>query len=273
MAEARRDPVSLRWRARTGRVLWALLLLAGAGSAFDAQAIVDEIQVYTDDLDARGESGLELHVNTTPRGRETPDYDGDLPPSHGTRITPEFSWGLGNDVDWGLYLPTAADGHGNFYLGGAKLRVKWLPVHGRQGEGGWYFGVNNELSDLDKKFSESQWNDEVRVIGGYRGRGWLIGVNPIFEWALSPGFRGSPDVTLAWKAAHDVVPGFALGAEYYDDIGTLANRLPRDQQSRTLYAVVDIERKSWSLNFGIGHGLTPATDDWTVKAIFGFSFD
>lgn len=273
MAEVRRGPANSSGRIRTARILSVFLLLAGIGCVFDARAIVDEIQVYTDDLDARGESGLELHLNTTPSGRTTPDYDGDLPPKPGARITPEFSWGLGHDMDWGLYLPTATDGDGNLYLGGAKVRVKWLPVHGREGEGGWYFGINNELSDLTKKFSESQWSDEVRFIGGYRGRGWLVGVNPIFDWALSPGFRGSPDVTLAWKAAHDVVPGFALGVEYYDDIGTLANRLPRDQQTRTLYAVMDIERKSWALNFGIGRGLTPATDDWTVKAIFGFSFD
>lgn len=268
MAEIRRDPSS----ARAGWIL-SVLLLAGAGCPFDARAITDEIQVYTDDLDARGESGLELHVNTTPRGRKTPDYDGDLPPNHGTRVTPEFSWGLGNGFDWGLYLPAAADSHGDFHAGGGKLRVKWLPVRGREGEGGWYFGMNNELSNLNKVFSDSRWNDEVRIIGGYRGRDWLVGVNPILEWALSPGFRGSPDVTLAWKVVHDVAPGLALGAEYYDDVGTLSHRLPHDQQNRTLYAVAEIERKSWSLNFGIGHGLTPATDNWTAKAIIGLSWD
>jgi hypothetical protein len=72
---------------------------------------------------------------------------------------------------------------------------------------------------------------------------------------------------------HDVGQGFALGAEYYNDIGTLSNRLPRDQQGSTLYAVMEIERKSWSLNFGVGRGLTAATDDWTAKAILGLSFD
>jgi len=82
-----------------------------------------------------------------------------------------------------------------------------------------------------------------------------------------------PDVTLAWKAMHDVGQGFALGVEYYNDIGTLANRLPRGQQDRTLYAVMEIERKTWSLNFGVGHGVTPATDNWTAKAIVGISFD
>jgi hypothetical protein len=228
--------------------------------------------VYTDDLDYPGASGLELHLNTTPSGRTTPNYSGDVPPAHGWRITPEFSWGLGHDFDWGLYLPTATESDGTFHWGGAKLRVKWLPVHGAEAQGGWYFGINNELSSLTKAFSESRWNDEVRFIGGYRGERWLIGVNPILEWGLSPGFRGSPDVTLAFKAVHDVVPGIALGAEYYADIGTLASRLPYDEQNRTLYAIMELERKSWSLNFGVGRGLTTATDKWTVKAIVGFSF-
>ena len=258
---------------RAGSLASALMLGAGLCWGPDALAILDEIQVYTDDLDYRGESGLELHVNTTPSGRRTPDYPGDVPPHHGVRITPEFSWGLGNDLDWGLYLPTATDAQWHYHWGGVKLRTKWLPLHGVEGKGGWYFGINNELSNLTKAFSDSRWNDEVRVIGGYRGPDWLIGVNPILEWGLSPGFRGSPDVILAWKAVHDVARGVALGAEYYGDIGTLANRLPRDQQNRTLYAVMEIERKSWSLNFGVGHGLTPATDNWTVKAIVGISFN
>src|SRR5213082_3872852 len=150
--------------------------MLGAGLCWgpDALAILDEIQVYTDDLDYRGESGLELHVNTTPSGRRTPDYPGDVPPHHGVRITPEFSWGLGNDFDWGLYLPTATDAQWHYHFGGVKLRTKWLPLHGVERKGGWYFGINNELSNLTKAFSDSRWNDEVRVIGGYRGPDWLI---------------------------------------------------------------------------------------------------
>jgi len=259
---------------RTARALIIAVAAAaaalGSGSGF---AVVDEIQVYTDDLDKPGESGLELHVNTTPRGRRTPDYPGELPPYRGWRLTPEFSRGLGHDLDWGLYFPSATDEHGKWYLGGAKLRVKWLPVRPTEGESGWYLGINNELSRLTKKFSDSPMSDEVRFIGGYRGRDWLIGMNPILDWALSQGYRGSPEVMLAGKAVHDVSRGIAVGVEYYNGIGTLANRLPRNEQERTLYLVAEIERKSWSLNFGVGHGLTPATDDWTVKAIFGFSFD
>jgi hypothetical protein len=238
-----------------------------------ALAIQDEIQVYTDDLDLKGESGVEIHVNTTPSGRSTPGYPGDVPPYHGIRFTPEFAWGLGHGFDWGLYLPSTTDADWNYYFGGAKLRVKWMPVRAEEGGTGWYFGINNEISNLNKAFSDSRWNDEVRVMGGYRGAGWLVGLNPIFEWGLSPGFRGSPDFTLAFKAVHDVLPGFALGVEYYQDMGPLSNPLAHDEQARTLYAVADIERKGWSLNFGIGRGLTPATDDWTVKAIVGVSFN
>ena len=36
-----------------------------------ASAQQDEIQVYADDINKRGEFGLEWHLNTTPRGRTT----------------------------------------------------------------------------------------------------------------------------------------------------------------------------------------------------------
>jgi hypothetical protein len=255
------------------RRLLPLLALAALAPAPEAAAIVDEIQVYTDDLDARGERGLELHVNTTPRGRKTPDYEGDLPPYQGVRITPEFSWGLGNNLESGLYIPTTTDGDGNFYLGGLKVRLKWLPVHGDKEEGGWYLGGNIELDRLTKKFSDSPWSTELRVMLGYRAKDWLIGMNPILDWGLSKGHRGSPETIIAWKAVHRVAGGLFLGGEYYQGIGTLDNRLPADEQERTLYLVAEYESKSWSINFGVGHGLTPASDNVTVKAIFGFSFD
>lgn len=251
------------------RLLAALLWLASA----DALAIVDEIQVYTDEVDARGEHGLELHLNTTPRGRKTPDYEGDLPPYRSTRITPEFSWGLGNDMDWGLYFPSAIDKDGNWYLAGIKPRFKWMPVHGSEEEGGWYAGANIELSRLTKKFSESPLSTELRLIAGYRARDWLIGVNPILDWNLSKGYRGSPEVELAWKAVHRVAGPLTMGLEYYNGLGTLRDRLPGPEQERTLYLVAEYEAKSWSLNFGIGHGLNQATDNVTVKAIVGISFD
>lgn len=247
-------------------VLGAAALLA----SLPVRAIQDEIQVYTDDIDAPGEYGLETHINTTPRGRRTPAYPGDVPPYHSLRLTPEFSRGLTRDLEAGFYLPTVMDSDGKYYTSAWKLRLKWLPLH--DDNGGWYFGTNHELGWLNRQYSESRREYELRVIGGYRTDKWLLGANAILGWALTPGYTGSPDTTLAFKAVHEVVPGFSLGAEYYRDIGTLAQRLPREEQDRTLYLIAEAERGRWNINFGVGHGLTPATDNWTIKTIIGYSF-
>ena len=58
----------------------------------------------------------------------------------------------------------------------------------------------------------------------------------------------------------------ALGAEYYMDLGRVSDLAPRNEQSRILYLTADTDR----VNFGIGYGLTDASDRWTVKAIFSF---
>ena len=156
-----------------------------------ALAISDEIQVNTDDINEPGERGLELHINTTPRGRRTPDYERDLPPYRSLRITPEFSWGLTKTLEAGQYVPMTTGGvEGGYHLGGVKARLKWLPL---RSHAGWYLGGNVELSNVSKKFSESRVSTELRIMAGYRTDDCLLGVNPIFDWLLSPDYGGSPD--------------------------------------------------------------------------------
>ena len=67
---------------------------------------------------------------------------------------------------------------------------------------------------------------------------------------------------------HDVRPGIAFGFEHYVGVGKLAHPLPKDEQEQTFYLTLDVDRKPWIFNIGIGRGLTPATDRWTLKAIF-----
>lgn len=244
---------------------FAFLLLPAAASAF----LSDEIQVYTDDINAPGERGLEMHVNTTPRGRSIADYPGEVVPNHGLRITPEFSWGLTKTWEAGLYIPSSFDSAGRGSLAGAKLRIKFLPIKGTDEEGGWYLGANGELSRLQQKFSESRNSSELRIMMGYRDPEWLLGMNPVFGWDLSPGLRrGTPDFSLAFKASRKISEKLAIGAEHYADLGTTAHVLPLRDQAHTLYGVVDIDfGKGWGLNFGVGRGLTSAADRYTVKAI------
>lgn len=245
----------------------AALLCAGAQA--DLQ---DEIQVYDDGINEPGEFGLELHLNATPSGRRTPDFPGEVTPHHGWRLTPEFSWGLTKTLEAGLYLPLAADADGRWALAGAKLRLKWLPVQVRDGRGG-FGGVNVELGRLRPAYTEQRNGGEARFIAGWRGAEWLLVANPILGFALSgPGSGGRPDFELGLKAVRHVAEGLSAGVEYYAGTGPIGQSLPWSQQDRRVYAVIDVDRKPWIFNVGIGRGLTDGADRWTVKAIFELPF-
>ncbi|HEY4997858.1 MAG TPA: hypothetical protein VII36_01885 [Usitatibacter sp.] len=243
---------------------FALALAPGLSRA----ALSDEIQVYDDDINAPHVFGLELHANTTPEGRSVPDYPGEVVPNHGLRLTPEFSYGLTRAWEAGLYVPSSFDSAGRGSLAGWKLRLKWLALHPDEGAAGWFAGANGELSRLQEKFSASRDAFELRTIGGYRADAWLLAVNPVFGWDLSPGFRGAPDFSLGVKATHDIADKVAVGAEYYSEMGKTTHILPLREQANTLFGVIDLQVKSFGIDFGIGRGLTGSADKWTVKAIF-----
>ena len=231
------------------------------------QAVLpDEIQVYTDDLEAPGEHGLELHVNTTPRGRSAPDFPGEVTPHHGLRVTPEFSLGLAPGWDAGLYLPFVRSAEGTLYFAGPKLRLKWLPVRPAEGSAGYFAGVNMEVAFVDERFEEARRVAEIRPILGWRDDTWLLSFNPIVETDLTGEQEGVLTFAPAFKVARNVAGRTALGFEYYAELGRLSRFAPRDEQSHTLYFVVDTPR----INFGIGRGLGGAADPWTVKAIVSF---
>ena len=85
----------------------ALLPLALFALPAPALAAPEEVQVYMDELGAKGEVGLDLHLNHVAEGSFTPDYPGQQSGLHRWRLTPEFSLGLGHGFEAGLYLPLA----------------------------------------------------------------------------------------------------------------------------------------------------------------------
>ena len=222
--------------------------------------------MYTDDLEAPGERGLELHVNTTPSGRTTPDYPGEVVPHHGLRITPEISYGLARDWDGGLYLPLVRSGDGAWFFAGPKFRLKWLPLRPAEGGTGIFAGVNAELAIVQERFEQAGRTAEIRPIIGYRGEKWLFSFNPILETDLAGEQKGVFFFAPAFKASRKVSGGTALGAEYYADLGRVSHLAPREEQSHVLFFTLDTDR----VNFGVGYGLTDASDRWTVKAIISF---
>jgi hypothetical protein len=246
-----------------------LLLLAVLATPALRAVMIDEIQVYTDDINAPGKSGLELHVNTTLQGRNTPDYPGEITPEHGLRLTPEFSYGLSREFEAGLYLPMERTSGGGRYLAGTKVRLKWMPVQPDEKPDGWFFGLNGELSYLPRRFDLTQWSFELRTMLGFRSARWLLAANPVLGWGLSgPDKSGRPEAELQLKAAWEIAHGVSFGPEYYADFGRLGRALPSAEQDHTLYAAFDIDLKPWVFNVGLGRGLTRPTDRWTLKFIF-----
>jgi hypothetical protein len=96
-------------------------------------------------------------------------------------------------------------------------------------------------------------------------------LNPIVDVPLSGADRAAvfaPATRLAWIASQV----WAFGLEHYAEFGPLRDFLPRDEQQQELYAVADRSGNSFDVDFGLGHGFTPASNDWTVKFILSWAF-
>jgi hypothetical protein len=235
-------------------------------STFAWSALPDEIQVYTDDLEAPGEYGTELHINTTPKGRSAPDYPGEVVPYHGLRVTPEFSFGLASHWDAGLYLPFVRNAEGTEYFAGPRLRLKWIPLRPAEGNAGYFAGLNWEFSSVERRFEQARRTAEFRPIVGYRNSDWLLSFNPIIDTDLAGSQKGQLVFAPALKVSRTISDQIAVGMEYYAELGRLSSFAPQSQQSHTLFLVIDTHL----IDFGIGRGLNGASDRWTVKGIISF---
>ena len=235
-------------------------------------SLQDEIQVYTDDINTPGEWGVELHVNTTPKGISQPTYSGEIMNHHGVRLTPEISYGLTKTLEAGLYIPLVRGSDGKLYAAGGKVRLKWLPLQAAE-SGGFFGGINVELSQVKPQFSQSAKSVEMRNILGWKNGQWLVAVNPIFGWDVSPGYtHHSPEFTLATKVSRSVTDSVALGFEYYNGRGRINDILASSLQDKTVFLVMDYEGKPFNFNFGLGKGITSVSDTWTIKGIVDVPF-
>ncbi len=114
---------------RISQYLVRTLLLAGLMISSAANAYLqDEIQVYDDEINAKGEYSLEIHLNTTPRGNQQQSYPGEVVNNNNTRVTPELAYGLGHDLEAGFYI-SYSNNNNLFNYAGVKARLKWLLLH------------------------------------------------------------------------------------------------------------------------------------------------
>ena len=261
---------------RTPRAFLIALLLLAAGPRPAPAALLDEIQVYVDDLNAPGEFSLQLHMNSTPQGPSHPvaDPGGSLPNTASTRFTPEFAWGLGHGLEFGLYTPAVVENGGEPRAAAFKLRLKWVPAAAGRTEGteappGTFWGMNAEYAMTRSRYDSNVRSLELRPIAGWRSEDWLFAANPCLELAfVGDAANRQPVFAPNFKVARTVARGLQAGIEYYGDTGPVQHFDPWSNQQHALYVAFDLDRKPWNVNFGIGRGLTGASDRWTVKAIF-----
>lgn len=253
------------------RVERIALIAASAAALFaatPAMAGPEEIQVYMDELDAPGELGLDVHTNYVPSGDQIADYSGEQQSVHRLRITPEFSYGLTHNLEFGAYLPLATlDNRGYFGIDGIKSRLKYiLPRAERQK---WFVGANFEIGRVDHKLDINPYNAEFKAIAGIRAGKWTAVANVNFDFTVSGPAPSPASLELATKFNYAVSEKFALGVENYSGVGefrALGHLGASDQAS---YATIDTRLGRWDLNLGIGRGYGANPDKWIVKAVIG----
>ena len=257
-------------RRRTPRTRRLSCLLAGlalsAIAARPAEA-TDEIQVYNAGIAAPGQFTIQQHLNYVPLGVKEPPFPGGLISNNSINGTPEFAYGVTDWWEVGLYLPFAIKDQ-QFLSDAFKLRTLFVSPGAEQRN--FFYGVNFEFSNTTPKFSQSRFGLEIRPIIGVRNADWEFIVNPIVD--VSFGKYGEADFTPAARVARKLAPDTFVGLEYYSDFGKIGNFSGLADQQHTLFAVTDFKLGVFDVDFGVGYGLTPASDRWVVKTIVGYAF-
>jgi hypothetical protein len=245
------------------RLTAVFIILAGPGLAL---AQTDEIQVYDASIAEPGQAEMTLHANETPLGRESPAFPGGVVPDHSVNGALEFAYGMRDDWELGLYLPVyTITNEGHPQIDGAKLRTLWVTPDAR--ERSFFYGLNLELSYNLPAWDRSRISLEARPIVGWRAGPWDFILNPILDSDF--GGLGRAHFAPAERIAYEASKRWAIAVEAYSDFGALRGFDAWSGQAQTVFAVVDYTASAaTSLEFGLGHGFTAASDDWVVKLIW-----
>ena len=258
--------------------LLAMLVVIAGGKHARAQNDY-EIQVYGSDTVAPKTTMLELHSNFTAAGSypepgsEYPSQ-GVYPTNHAQHETLEITQGITNWSEVGFYVFTSINGNGQGW--------QWVGDHIRprvRAPDGWHWPVGASLSMefgyVRPEFDKDTWTWEIRpIIDKQIGR-WYFAVNPAFERSfhgpsVPQGVGFAPDA----KFSYDFNKYISGGLEYYSDYGSLHDIYSFHNQWQQFFPSIDLNvSPEWEINFGVGVGVTAATDHWVIKGIVGRRFD
>jgi hypothetical protein len=248
----------------------AMILLGCCAPGLRAQGNY-EVQVYGYDLVKPGVTMVELHSNFTLSGTKGV-VDGVLPTNHAEHETVEITHGFNDWYETGFYIFTTIQPDGSWIYVGSHIRPRFAVPESWN----WPVGVSisNEIGWQRPEISQDTWTWEIRPIVDKKIDKWYLAFNPTFDKSFHGpeahrGFEFSPNV----KFSYDVTKKIALGMEYYGSYGPVTGFDPLRDQQQQFVPAVDIDfGENWEFNFGVGVGVTQATDHLLIKAILGYRF-
>lgn len=254
------------------RALVLTPMLCLGALAPSAHAAPDEIVVFTDEFEKKGEVGYELHLNFATRARKTPDYPREQAPYRILRVMPEVVWGIAENWNLGVHVPFSynANTHSTT-VDGAKLRLQFLDVIERGKDSAFFYGINNEIAIYHKRITESRFNLELRGIVGIKHGDWKFTLNPIMNQALSRNPSGRAfEFELFGQLLREFNEDFALGIEHYSSFSRVSNPTFGSLSDQTSYLIAEFKtKKQFDIHLGVGHGWTGAGDKRVFKAMIG----
>ncbi len=242
------------------------LALACALSVTPAGAAVfDEFQVFDGRITEPRGFDLNFHLNFGRRGIREP---GEGAPRNGALFTTEIGYVTAPWHEIAVYLPVAREFSGDVFGGGFKIRNSFVMPHA--GDRPVAFGFDVELRHQSYRFTTADWGITLRPIIDLRTGPWQLILNPSVEFPLG---REGPIFAPAVRGVLQVSERVWLGLEHYMDFDRFSRPAKPNGQAHQLFVTTDFKvGEKLGLHFGVGHGLTHASDRWLGKVILSYDF-
>jgi hypothetical protein len=251
--------------------LLSFLCLLGAFSASLFAQGNYEVQVYPSETLEPGATMVEFHTNFTVNGSKG-ITDGVLGTNHQFHETLELTHGFTDWFETGFYVFTSAQSGQGWQWVGDHIRPRVRVPE----EWKWPVGLSlsAEVGYQRYKFSPDTWTLELRPIIDKQIGKWYLAFNPTFDRSFhGPGVSQGLVFSPNFKAGYDFTKKINGGFEYYGSVGRFTSFDPIRDQEQQFVPAIDLNLSpDWEFNFGVGIGVTQATDHLLVKAIVGRRF-
>ena len=255
--------------SRAFAIVVFMLALTSASLA-NAQDLY-EIQVYPYMTVPAGQTMVEVHSNYFARG--TTDVGPEFPLNHQSHETLEVTHGFTDYFECAGYFVTAPHVPGE---GGRVVGWRIRPRFRFRETPNIFFNisVSVEFGFQQAEFEANTRTLEIRPILEHEQGRFYLSINPVVAKALKgpdsdQTFEFEPSVKATWN----VTPIIAAGVEYYGATGPITDFEPGRDQAHMIFPVIDLDvSPDWELNFGVGRGITEASQRWVIKGIVGYQF-